>query len=299
MHFKNITINNFRGINKLALEDFQRFNLFVGKNNRGKTTVLEALFLSAGPSNPDLSLAINRFRGLQTIDTNSFEWIFNNLAVNAEIKLESNVKEPEQERILIIKPTIKNKQSTVLATTLSSESTIDIKNSYSGIEQEINGLVLDFIYKKPSAKKRHKITTSISINDKRAINAKFSREGAENIIRGVFITPKTDIDLSERFNSVQINKKLIGIIDTLKKIEPSLINLSLGTDNVIYADMGFRKLIPVNTLGNGIIKLLSVLLAMATVPDGVVFIDEIESGLHYSLQEILWDLIIASAQERK
>jgi AAA15 family ATPase/GTPase len=66
--FTKLEINNFRGIRKLELNDFNRINVFVGKNNVGKTTVLEALFLLNGASNAILPLKINGFRGLFSLD---------------------------------------------------------------------------------------------------------------------------------------------------------------------------------------------------------------------------------------
>lgn len=38
MMFKKIKIENFRGIANLELNDLRQFNLFVGKNNCGKTS---------------------------------------------------------------------------------------------------------------------------------------------------------------------------------------------------------------------------------------------------------------------
>ena len=45
---KNLTldyfyVHNFRGLNHLKLEDFSNVNIFVGANNSGKTSILEAL----------------------------------------------------------------------------------------------------------------------------------------------------------------------------------------------------------------------------------------------------------------
>ena len=41
--FKNIEIRNFRGIDHLEIDDFSRVNVFLGQNNSGKSTVLEAI----------------------------------------------------------------------------------------------------------------------------------------------------------------------------------------------------------------------------------------------------------------
>ena len=41
--FKNIEINNFRGIDHLKIDDFSRVNVFLGQNSSGKTSVLECI----------------------------------------------------------------------------------------------------------------------------------------------------------------------------------------------------------------------------------------------------------------
>jgi hypothetical protein len=48
--FRSIDIENFRGFSKLHLEDVGGVNLVVGKNNTGKTSLLEAITLLANPS---------------------------------------------------------------------------------------------------------------------------------------------------------------------------------------------------------------------------------------------------------
>ncbi|MFZ4555388.1 MAG: AAA family ATPase [Pseudanabaena sp.] len=46
---KKITIENFRCFDKLKVLGFERVNLISGKNNAGKTALLEAIFLNSAP----------------------------------------------------------------------------------------------------------------------------------------------------------------------------------------------------------------------------------------------------------
>jgi len=46
----NINIKNFRGIKKGQIKDFARFNLLIGDNNTGKSSILETIYLSATAS---------------------------------------------------------------------------------------------------------------------------------------------------------------------------------------------------------------------------------------------------------
>lgn len=45
-----LKIDNFRGLNGLTIDDFSVVNIFVGANNSGKTSVLEALKLLGSPN---------------------------------------------------------------------------------------------------------------------------------------------------------------------------------------------------------------------------------------------------------
>jgi energy-coupling factor transporter ATP-binding protein EcfA2 len=47
-----LTINNFRGLSSVTLDDLGRVNIFIGENGVGKTTILEALPLIGNPTNP-------------------------------------------------------------------------------------------------------------------------------------------------------------------------------------------------------------------------------------------------------
>ncbi len=66
MYHKAIFIERLRGISKIELSDFKDVNLFVGRNNCGKTTVLEALFMITGLSNPKIPITLNQFRIVPT-----------------------------------------------------------------------------------------------------------------------------------------------------------------------------------------------------------------------------------------
>ena len=49
IHLNNLHIEAFRGLRDMQLDDFGQFNLLVGPNNCGKTSVLEALTLYCMP----------------------------------------------------------------------------------------------------------------------------------------------------------------------------------------------------------------------------------------------------------
>lgn len=47
---KEVTIENFKGIRHCEINDLSKFNLFIGKNNCGKSTIMEALYFTGKES---------------------------------------------------------------------------------------------------------------------------------------------------------------------------------------------------------------------------------------------------------
>ena len=60
--FTKIKIENFKVFKSIEISDFSRINVFFGKNNCGKSTLLDALFILTGISNPQLIMRTNQFR---------------------------------------------------------------------------------------------------------------------------------------------------------------------------------------------------------------------------------------------
>src|SRR5438552_60413 len=63
--FQHLVIKNFRCFAGLHLKQLKRVNLIAGKNNSGKTALLEAIQLHNNPNNGQLALDISRFRGIK------------------------------------------------------------------------------------------------------------------------------------------------------------------------------------------------------------------------------------------
>jgi ABC-type cobalamin/Fe3+-siderophores transport system ATPase subunit len=59
----------------------------------------------------------------------------------------------------------------------------------------------------------------------------------------------------------------------------------------------FDNPLPLRSLGEGMNRLFGIALALANAQDGMLLIDEIDSGLHYSVQPDLWRLIFRVARQ--
>lgn len=289
--YKKISIERFRGVGNLELKNLKQFNLFVGKNNCGKTTILESIFLLSGPTNVDLPVIINNFRGFNLIDSHSWTLIFNKLNSRFPICFTGEWSSPKEKRELIIKPL--NEKS--IYKPANGQAHLTLTESRTIREERINGLALAYSVSRGNNKNLEKCLSEIWWAEGK-LERRFSHANT-GAIKGVFIYPRTVIeDTARRFNEVQIRKQENLILKILQKVEPDLVDLSIGAENVLYCDIGFNKRLPINAVGEGLNRLLSIILAVYDSSGGIVLIDEIENGLHYSAQEVLWEAIFTAAR---
>ena len=88
--FKNIEIKNFRGIDHLKIDNFSRVNVFLGQNNSGKSTVLEAIAMLMSMSNPDVPQQINAVRARKPFSNFiDIKYFFRNMDVSASPEVSS------------------------------------------------------------------------------------------------------------------------------------------------------------------------------------------------------------------
>ena len=286
--FKELNISNFRGINSLELKNMSKLNLVVGENNSGKTTLLEALFLLTGISNPQLALAINSFRYFDLIGDISWKSFFKDLDLDNKISLNAKFNDDSQ-RSLDIKPHSLVKQ------VIGNKDNISISSTSA---PETNGLIMEA--KISNEEKPFK--SEIWFDPEKLIKKESPLivnpvKDYKELRKGVFVSDRAKNELSGRFDNVQKRKEKEQVIDILKNIEPNLNDIVLGQEGMIYVDLGLKNLMPLQLMGDGMVKILAVVLAIMDTKDGVVLIDEIENGLHFKSQEILWKAIIETSKK--
>ena len=293
--FRSFQIERFRGFELLKLSGLDRFNLFLGRNNTGKTAILEAFFLILGPNNPGLTFTISGFRGIDQFRIDPEEmwgWLFYGKQMSEAINMSAKVDSGGTRKLAITlgdtreipfrsrtkaSKVLRHSQGTASTTGTPGELIVDYQDE-SGKQFRSKAFIKDNSVAISHDGKRSKLATSIYVSSKAAY-------AAENV---------------SRFSQLEETGGEKDLLPVLQVLEPRLQRLSVlisGAGPVIHADIGIGRMIPLPIMGDGIGKLLTVLLSIASSKGGVTLIDELDNGLHYSVMEQVWLAIIALARK--
>lgn len=277
--FTKIEIERFRGIRHASIKGFKQINLFFGKNNCGKSSLLESLFLASGLSNPLLPIRVNVMRGYSKARLNDLKLDFYNLDTSRPIHIRM---ENEEKRDLDIS-LFEQSQNNV-------SINADDNNILSNVQEGKYGLKFDF---KVNGRHYESQIRFDSANSTEATSI-VSDQYAESL-RCTYLSPKYDFNASiQGLKNILQNKDEHFIVEGLKIIEPRVTDF-IFADNEMLVDIGLAKRIPVNMMGDGARKIVSLLTAVYDCKDGALLVDEISNGFHFSVMCSLWKVLINAA----
>jgi AAA15 family ATPase/GTPase len=238
----SLEIKGYRCFEHLTIEKLGRVNLILGKNNVGKTALLEALWIY-----------VNKGRVFNEILQSRNEDTFPASLQNKTNKFKSLINHSSNSLLNEIKIGRLSEDNSLFFQLNSEVFT------YRGILNDITQKA--FI--KTDGLDQNKII-----------------EFWDNIE----LTPKEE----ENLKSMQV------IMKNLLKVRVRVTNKG----RIPYAQVaGIDESLPLRSFGDGLNRLFGISLALANCKDGVLLIDEIENGFHYSILPDVWKLIFKTAKD--
>ena len=289
--FKSLTIKNFRCFEEITIDNIDRVNLIGGINNVGKTALLEAIFLLNSLNNIEIPFGLNFNRGAiqkQTLDVEEIcEWLFYQKQVGKAIKITTIDENDEEKELKLTLDKASRPRLFPLSPTANSRKTI-------------KDLKLDF---KKAGKNLLGFTAFLSIDKEGDVRIELQQHEEQEIQEielfppSVFLSSRLRVSPTEDakvFSEFAVKNEQDEILEILKIVEPRLKRLEVlvtGGIPIIHGDIGGDYLIPISLMGEGMGRLLSIILSIMNFQGGIVLIDEIENGIHYSVMEKFWQSI--------
>ncbi|MEJ7685064.1 MAG: AAA family ATPase [Segetibacter sp.] len=89
------------------------------------------------------------------------------------------------------------------------------------------------------------------------------------------------------------------LVENLKLIESRITDITSFSNGMVYVDIGAKEMMPSNLMGDGFLKYLSTIVNLHEVKDGLLLIDELDNGLHFTALKNLWKVLLPTAAKYK
>ncbi len=280
----SLGIRNYRGFESLDIERLGRINLIAGKNNSGKTSLLEAIFLLSGGGRADLAghPAILRTKspaenasGATVLDR--WSWMFFEGDTGSRIKICGKYS-----KIGVTELEISRKSRTEIQLTSND---IDIMADPN--RQTFSELLFSY-----TAQNTEKEIQSYAHVNENKIHVKNSKD-AQTVVSFAYIDARNSNPVSEaeHLGDLRRHGQDAPVLEALRAVEPDIRSVEANPGfgvSTILVDIGLRELVPLAVMGEGMNRLALMTIFLCGLSDGILLVDEVEAGLHHSALPKVW-----------
>ncbi len=298
---KSISIQNFKIFKKSKFSDFGHVNLLGGLNNGGKTTLLEALFLAISPSNSailDLKTLRREAMDKKTV-SEIFDTIWDNLFFmhdkNSRITIDITTREEDFYRLNMTCDSRIDDFINFLKDDSDAEM-VDISKSLSNQENLKSALHID------SQKNTEDFASAVLVASK---NGMVGHGSVTDTIKKVAFIPSIGRMEGEGLAKIYSQTELKGshqpVIDLLKAFDEDIDSVRVFNNtgkpllNIRRKNEPFMLL---SAFGDAMNRMVDLVLRIVNNENGIVLIDEIENGIHYTKHDAIWTLIFNLAMDK-
>lgn len=319
----SLEITGFRGYKHLKIEQLRRINLIVGPNSVGKTSLLEAVQLliekgspslivellnkrneaveisrlSRPPGHGDEALRIkiiaeglgNLFYGRPDIDAefNQHQFMISDpTSTDKLLKIKSSwFEEAEVEEQTIVDGRSLVRRRTELIDVLAENGKQPEQDMQLGLTIQVGSQV-----------RNHQLETYFR-------NVRFIPNSGKSLLNLITVQGLDETLLSAYWSNIVLTDHENDVLDAVRIISPDIEDFAFRDDErgrskyPIVRLKGQAKPVPFHSLGEGAVRILSIILALVNSRDGILLIDEVDTGLHHSIQIKMWAFIFTLAEQ--
>lgn len=296
---QSLQIRNFKNLSGLNIPKLSRINLISGKNNVGKSSLLEAIGIYIDDSEL-LYVIEERGEYPKYINRDITDYLKPNIDAIASIFANRNtgvssdniIEISDNEDILLLRFVYYTEQETEENGNIVRKAIVF--DSEDNLVAEDAHLALEIV--------RHGKNKTLIPLERRLDRIRFGRTKRDTtpVIR---INPESidNIFVGKLWDNVTLTDKEEYVIKALQIVDPNVESLAfleetprIGRYPVVKVS-GVNRRLPLRSMGDGINHILSIILTLVNCENGCLLIDEIDNGLHYTVQKQLWSIIFKLA----
>lgn len=311
----SLEIQQYRAFQHLKIEHIGGVNLIVGKNSVGKSCLLEAVRLFSEAGSPSILRQLLEARdetynyNVRNQQNHSYEsdsqllplvkHLFHGrweLLDNPKPIRINSLNNPEQSLTIAVNWFVEEVGEERLRRLKRLEKPIPIQPQsafdfvYESIETPIPGLTFQVGRTTENSLPLRRIFESRFIDTLKSHHIAVPADGLDMVkisqLWDDITLTKLEQEVRQALNIIIPEIEGINVIDSAERLRgrTAIVKLSNAAEPV-----------PMRSLGEGLNRVFGIALALVNAHNKVLVIDEIESGLHYSTQFELWQLIFAVA----
>jgi len=294
-------ITDYRGFKSYQMAGLAQVNLLVGKNNSGKTALLEGIqFLTSG-GDPAVLAEVAERRGevvLGRPDSGAIVDIshfFHGHSVSSDqtFSFESdNGYTPVSVKTVLLENETISKTATPRARAYSSGLYLKIVG---GVRPERD---------QPLYRISREGGVDFEAGPRYRRIAPRRSQGPQ--VRFVGPDSLNSVDLAAMWDEVTIAGQEADVAGAMRILEDKLDSLHFLTGmfasgyfpsrgGIVVGIKGQEGRVPLGSMGDGMRRLMALATSLAFTKEGCLFVDEIDTGLHYSVMCDMWKLVIEKA----
>lgn len=301
--FREFSARNFRCFRELDIGPLARVNLIVGENNVGKTALLEALNLHSAPNSPERVFGVNLFRGAGGSNVehwNELIWLFHCRRTEADIELRSDHERAGKGELRIRLAQTKERSFSPAEANGSLKTELHMGATMASF----NELVLEYANGEgqefTSYARLAPLESMSSSTNSDPLEIKFTSSSVDPYGSAILVLefPRFPEVYADHYSTLVEAGREAEVLPPLQALDSRIQSLDLlyrVNKPMFYFDVGSVSLMPLLHMGEGVAHVLSWLLAMKTVQNGTILIDEFENGLYHEALVDVWRAIGGAA----
>lgn len=307
--YRDLTITGFRGFKHFTMSGLGRVNLLVGTNNSGKTSVLEALLMLIGHGTPIVLGAGFFVRG----ELSGAEESEENQSVFAVAHLfHGHVADSGSEFSLSALNDLVHERLTARILAQPPAGQARPKHGPARMHRSVRWMQIRF-EGKDSCEDGILLTHQgdwISEDHDRVLTQFKKDPGYAGAAIVEFVTTRfaSNQEMLSMLGKVLLNPEEQQVVEALRIIEPRLdgvaaVPIARRPNTVpdkagIFVKLrGVERRVPIGSLGDGIWRLLGIALSLVSARGGFLLIDDIDTGLHYTVMADMWKMVQETARK--
>lgn len=302
-----VKIENYRGFRSYRLEGMTGVNLLVGKNNSGKTALLECVHFLASGGDPMVLVNAASRRGELVSGSREYPPLLDisHFFFGHNIEAGSTFSLGGDDGYSSLKV-----EAAPLGELESPELFEHLRATRPALALQIHG-------GRPGSKGNRAFILSeegaLLVDPRRPVR-RYPGDERRDGPPVVFIAPDSVApeSLGAMWNQVLRDKREREIRQAMQILEPALEDIVFQTGEVPYGPYersfsfrpsvlvsfeGDKRRVPLGSMGDGMRRLLALSISLIHAKGGFLIIDEIDTGFHYSIMAKMWELVVRTAKE--